>query len=50
MTQINVKVDEVLHKELKKKAIDDEISMAEAVIKGIEWYVNKGYGEGGRAF
>ena len=41
MTTINIELDKALHKELKKKAIDDDISMVEGAIQGIKWYVNK---------
>ena len=41
MTTINIELDKALHKALKKKAIDDDISMIEGAILGIEWYVSE---------
>ena len=41
MTTINIELDKALHKRLKKKAIDDDISMVEGAIQGIKWYVSE---------
>ena len=41
MTTINVRLEKALHKKLKKKAIDDGISMEEGAIRGIKRYVNE---------
>ena len=41
MTTINIELDRALHKRLKKKAIDDDISMVEGAIQGITWYVRE---------
>lgn len=41
MTRINIKLDNALHKALKKKAIDEEIDMADAIVKAIEEYLGK---------
>ena len=38
--QININIGKALHKALKKKAIDEEISMSKAVNRAIEEYVN----------
>ena len=57
MTTINVRVEKALHKALKKKAIDEGISMEGAAIKGIELYLGANrvkeigeQGESGSAF
>lgn len=41
MPRINIELDKVLHKALKKKAIDEEIDMDDAVVKAIESYVGE---------
>ena len=41
MTTINIELDKPLHKALKKKAIDDDLSMVEGAIRGIKWYVRE---------
>lgn len=41
MGRINIELDKPLHKALKKKAIDEEIDMDDAVIKAIESYVGR---------
>lgn len=40
MTKILIEMEGPLHKALKIRAIEKGISMAEAVIEGIEWYVD----------
>ena len=39
MTKILIEVEGPLHKALKIRAIEKGVSMAEAVIEGIKWYV-----------
>lgn len=42
MTQINISVEEALHKALRKKAIDEGNSMSKVVNRLIEQYVRGG--------
>ena len=39
MTKILIEVEGALHKALKIRAIEKGVSMADAVVEGIEWYV-----------
>ena len=41
MTKILIEVEGALHKALRIKAIEEGVSMAEAVIEGIKWYVDR---------
>ena len=50
MTKILIEVEGPLHKALKIRAIEKGVSMAEAVIEGITWYVNEGRDKEGKAW
>ena len=39
MTKILIEVEGALHKALRIRAIEEGVSMAEAVIEGIKWYI-----------
>ena len=41
MTKILIEVEGALHKALRIKAIEEGVSMAEAVIEGIKWFVDR---------
>ena len=41
MTKVLIEVEGPLHKALKIRAIEKGVSMADAVIEGIKWYVSE---------